>query len=356
MSSSTAIPIQPDLEQAFKTGNYRFIVVRIENEVLVKIYAHPQGGSLESDWRQIAEHAGEKACYVLVRVEPGKWITITYVPDSTSVKDKMVLAATKSTLLNHLGYQNFGDDLHATTAVELSYNHYQGTLKPYDARTNSEEIRDVVAREENEERSFRIGQQASRGIGGYHSVAMPMDESAKNLVRGISSGTHSFIELAVNSSKDGITGISGKSGSSFGSFVNGQEPRYYMVKHQGRNVFIYCCPPKAPQQLRMVYSTAKGSVISEAKSLGFNVNKTGEISEGSELTDGYLRDLASSGPVRPTSMVGPSRAAISSSDGQVRAARQSVVTTAHPIYSLMGSGNGGSQRSKKVVLPPPGAY
>jgi hypothetical protein len=29
----------------------------------------------------------------------------------------MVYAATKATLLNHLGYQNFGDDIHANNVV-----------------------------------------------------------------------------------------------------------------------------------------------------------------------------------------------------------------------------------------------
>lgn len=37
--------------------------------------------------------------------------------------------------------------------------------------------------------------------------------------------------------------------------------------------FVYCCPSKAPQKLRMVYSTAKNSVLQEAKLLGFQVPK-----------------------------------------------------------------------------------
>lgn len=50
----------------------------------------------------------------------------------------------------------------------------------------------------------------------------------------------------------------------------------YFENHFINNIqiaFVYCCPGKSPQKLRMVYSTAKGSVLQEAKSLGFSVPK-----------------------------------------------------------------------------------
>lgn len=354
MSSSTAIPISPDLESTFRSGINRFIIVRIVNEVLVQAYAHPKGGSLESDWSQIANKVGSETCYVLVQVEPSKWVTLTYVPETTKIKDKMVYAATKATLLNHLGYQHFGDDIHANNAEELSWSFYQGTLKPTYSLSHSEEIRDVVHREENEERRFRATQQASRGIGGYHSVAMPFDASATDKVRAIVSGANNFVELAINASKDGIVGVSAKNvNGSFSSEVNTQEPRYYLIKYQGKNVFVYSCPGKAPQQLRMVYSTAKGSVLNEAKQLGFPTSRAGEISEPSELNDALLRELSSSLHGSPA---GPTRASnrlLSDDPGENKARRTSSIQTAHPVYSLMGNS---SPRTKKVVIPPPGAY
>ena len=65
-----------------------------------------------------------------------------------------------------------------------------------------------------------------------------------------------------------------------------------------------------------------------------------------------MNELANSGGANPARLA-PTRAP--AGDGTVKANRQSVVEHAHPIYSLMGSP--GSQRaSKKIVLPPPGAY
>jgi len=35
----------------------------------------------------------------------------------------------------------------------------------------------------------------NKGIGGYHSVAMPFDAKAKEMVRNLASGQYNFVEL-----------------------------------------------------------------------------------------------------------------------------------------------------------------
>ena len=92
------------------------------------------------------------------------------------------------------------------------------------------------------------------------------------------------------------------------------------------------------------------------------IDLQGEISEPGELTSQYVSSLGLTGGVtggiRSTSVpsqFGPTRSSVGAGGGQVRAQRQSVIQGAHPVYSLMGS-PGSSGRSKKIVLPPPGAY
>merc|ERR1712137_408963 len=351
MSSSTAIPVSPDLASSFRNNSgIRYFIIHIENEVLVKAYAHPKGGSLESDWGTIAS-----------KVENNKWLTITFVPAGTKIRDKMIYAATKATLLNHLGYQHFIDEMHANDNGELEYSYYVASKKPVNSLSAAEEVRNVVHKEEEEERQFRTNMHASSpsGIGGYHSVAMPFDQSAKDMVRSLASGQYNFVELAINDSKNGIVGKTGKtvSESQYSQQVNTSEPRYYLIKNQSRNAFIYCCPGKSPQKLRMVYSTAKGSVMNEAKALGFQVPKAGEISEPSELTSQYVSSLGLSSSTGGVSYSSPGRfggGPTRSGGSTTKAQRQSVIQGAHPVYSLMGSP--GSGRTKKIVLPPPGAY
>merc|ERR1712137_133157 len=364
MSSSTAIPISPQLAEAFKRQDARYFIVRIENEVLVNAYAHPKGASLESDWNTIVQKADNRAAYILVELAPRQWITITFLPAGTKIRDKMVYAATKATLLNHLGYQFFADELHANDNDELKYDYYVASKRPVNALSAAEELRNRVDREEEEERNYRAtihspnlqGSSSlhSSGSGGYHSVALPLDASAEDLVRSIISGNNTFVELSINNAKNGISGVRGQNVAlcSMSSSVNMNEPRYYLVKHQGKNALIYCCPLKSPPKLRMVYSTAKGSVKNGVGRLGFSVNKTGEITEASELNAQLLNELSTATP-SPMAARGPSRA--SPGGGQVKSSRQSVIGGAHPVYSLMGN-SPSSGRTKKVVLPPPGAY
>ena len=57
----------------------------------------------------------------------------------------------------------------------------------------------LKSREENEERQFRATQQTQRGIGGYHSVAMPFDASARDKVSSLANGGNNFVELVSSS-------------------------------------------------------------------------------------------------------------------------------------------------------------
>jgi len=58
----------------------------------------------------------------------------------------MVYAATKSTLLEALGFQYFSGELHANDKDELSWAFYQGTLRPVDAYSSVEKARMELVR------------------------------------------------------------------------------------------------------------------------------------------------------------------------------------------------------------------
>ena len=99
---------------------------------------------------------------------------------------------------------------------ELSYDYYQASKKPTFALSAYEVEREQVVRfilfcisllcdivfiieqhkEEDRERDFRSSMHTqNKGIGGYHSVAMPFDAKAKEMVRNLASGQYNFVEL-----------------------------------------------------------------------------------------------------------------------------------------------------------------
>lgn len=360
MSSSTAIPISPALRDKFAAETQRFFIVRIVNEELVEAASGAMGSSLQSDWADMIRAVGDQAAYVLIRTGgPKQWLAIIYVPEGTRIKDKMVLAATKATLLNHLGYQFFSDEMHANDKSELSYEHYQGTLKPVSALSHHEVVRQEVHQQENAERSFRAKQRPLSMSGGYHSVSMPFSDSAISMVQRFANGSANFVELAVNNAKNGIDGVAAETvgAGQVASRLHSTEPRFTLYKYQSKAFLIYSCPDKSPQRLRMVYSTTKPSVGEQASKHGVTVTKTLEVSDPSEVTEQYLRESmqtrpmgGSGGYLSPASAAQPSWAQRRTEN---KPRPKSVITSAHPVYSLMGQSN---RNSKKIVLPPPGAY
>jgi len=360
MSHNTAIPLSPELEEKFKKSvepgqntRVRFFQVRIQNETLVATHVADGGSSIDRDYDSMSNLANEtEACYFLFRLDGQKsWLVITFVPNGVSVKDKMVYAATKGTLKNKLGFGYFTDELHITSKDELSYSKYKGDKAPIDSRSDTEKVFADMQQQEEVERKER----ALQPHGGYHSVVIPLSDDAQSALNRLKSGEINFVELALNEGHNHIQAIQGKSVpvSQLSREINTSEPRFYILIYgiPPKNVFLYCCPDKSPQKLRMIYSTTKPAVVDQVNKLGVNLAvKKIEISDPEDLTDEFLRTQLTPSVIR--SGVG-GRGSAPDLGGQVKAASVNKVAQ-HPIYSLMSPTSPGGK--KKIVLPPPGAY
>eukprot|EP01096_Ripella_sp_DP13-Kostka_P015583 TRINITY_DN7382_c0_g1_i1.p1 TRINITY_DN7382_c0_g1~~TRINITY_DN7382_c0_g1_i1.p1 ORF type:complete len:370 (-),score=160.11 TRINITY_DN7382_c0_g1_i1:124-1233(-) len=369
MSCSSAIPASDELVRSFANGNsaHRFLLVKIENEVLVLKAVGAKTASLANDWAEIPRVAEREGgpCYVVVRTGSEKeWCNITFVPESTKVKDKMVYASTKATLQRHLGFQFFSEEKHANTISELTYEFYTGSNLPVYSLSKGEESRIIALKDEDREREERVQQLGGkkRLSCGYHAVQIPLTDSARSSLSQFSSGAANFVELKINDRKDAIEGVGAQTVSTavIASKITTTEPRYYVYKWQAKTVSLYVCPGNAPRPLRMVYSTSKPAFQSNIEATGIRIDKSAELDDGSELNEAYFQSLFS----RPAGVVsaagGAYRASGMSSSGGAAARPRptSVIAGAHPIYSLMGQGQGQTDRkpTKKIVIPPSGAW
>lgn len=339
------------------------MIVKIENEVLVLKAVGAKTASLANDWAEIPRVAEREGgpCYVVVRTGSDKeWCVITFVPETTKVKDKMVYASTKATLQRHLGFQFFNEEKHANTISELSYEFYTGSNQPVYSLSHAEEARIVAITEEDRERKERIDSLGGkkRLSCGYHAVQIPLSDSARSNLSQFSSGAANFVELRINDAKTAIDGVCAQtvSTAAIASKITTNEPRYYLFKYQASTVSIYVCPGNAPRALRMVYSTSKPALQSNIEATGIRIDKSTELDDGSELNEAYFQSLFS----RPLGVVSAAGGAYRSSSGGAAPARarpSSVIVSSHPIYSLMGSGDGEKKRTtKKIVIPPTGAW
>lgn len=99
------------------------VVVTIESETLQPVTTIPSSSGFPSDLSAVqAELSPNVARYVLVRRSdaPDGFVGITYVPDSAPVRQKMLFASTRLTLIRELGLERFGETIFCTTKEEVS--------------------------------------------------------------------------------------------------------------------------------------------------------------------------------------------------------------------------------------------
>jgi len=392
MSASSPLPVADDLVSQFKqadeTGNRRWFQVEIQNESLVLVNSSTGSSSVENDFNSLSASAkSDTPCYYLFRLGLRDWVVITWVPECCPVKQKMVMASAKGHLKDKLGHAFFTQELHTTAMNELSYGFYQGTNKTVDSRSQSEIERDNVLKQEEKEREDLIKAQANKsapssasnspitghgGSSGYHSVNIPLSPSAKDALNQLkTTSSNNFLELIIDTTSEQV--VAGKesnvSNLDMQNQINSAEPRFYIYNKAGTAsptrsfVFIYCCPPKSPPKLRMVYSTAKPSIAEQVSQLGLTMApKRVEITEPSEVKDA-LAEASRPASGRSPTIPGANNNRVASpktvpaNGGVVKASNVPTVQGAHPVYSLLDSNNKEHpSQKKKIVMPPPGAW
>jgi len=245
-----------------------------------------------------------------------------------------------------------------------------GTKKPIDARSQQEISRENVHKQEEDERKQRASVTMTSGSsksflsGGYHSVQIPLSESAKEVLNRFKSGQINFVQLEIDDKKQFVNATSEKSISEtqLEQEIHKSEPRFYLYVKDSNKVFIYSCPDKSPTKLRMVYSTAKPSVADQIVKIGITLaGKRVEITTPTELAEELKSGLTGSA-TSPRYFTGRMQQTSGDSSlftplgGTVKSTKVNTVE-AHPIYGLIEQkGKLEHGVKKKIVLPPPGAY
>ncbi|KAL6070090.1 hypothetical protein QOT17_007149 [Balamuthia mandrillaris] len=338
----------------------------------------------------------DKPCYLLVKVtSPVGWLLVSYVPDTISVSQKMVYAASKSRLREELGTNSFVQELHANIPGELSWAAFKGS-KSVEGCYSDKEIAvsalnqmENEARKEYSSRAQEINSHSNSKSSGFHTVTIPFNEEATAALRTLVDGSANWIQLKISEQKDAVEVVETKTiqPSELQANIVSSEPRFYFYRKNSPSSvsnsyqsspaasktlsFIYCCPEGCPPKLRMVYSTAKPSIPTSAQRAlnghtNFLLKGSLEISDASDLTEQALEEAARKGVVSterlnrsaPSSSAwGGGRGGASSSVNSSQAARLSV---AHPVYSqgVSSSSGGGAGRagSKRIIIPPAAAW
>ncbi|KAG8232869.1 hypothetical protein J437_LFUL012485, partial [Ladona fulva] len=129
MSHQTGIRANESLKKFFgkcRDGHVRVFKVSIVNEELTLSAQTGTKGTWEQDYDRVVLPLVEddQPCYILYRFDTKSstgsydWALISWSPDDSSVRQKMLYASTKATLKQEFGGGQIKEEIHATVKVE----------------------------------------------------------------------------------------------------------------------------------------------------------------------------------------------------------------------------------------------
>ncbi|XP_024125050.1 twinfilin-2 isoform X2 [Oryzias melastigma] len=305
-----ALVVTPQLRQFLaraRGGAMRLIKVCIQDEQLVLgAYRDPQ-----HSWDQDYDHFllplldEQQPCYILYRLDSQnalgyEWIFISWSPDQSPVKQKMLYAATRATVKKEFGGGYVKYEMFGTTEEDIclqGYKHHVSSCSdPAPLTLAEQELKQIKITEVKAEISVESKHQTLQGL------AFPLQETAKRALQQLSLRHINYVQLRLDTEKETIELVHSNPTETrdLPRRVPKDTPRYhfflYKHSHEGDYlesiVFIYSMPGYSCSiKERMLYSSCKSRLLEEVeKDYQLEISKKLEIDDGDELTEEFLYD------------------------------------------------------------------
>ncbi|XP_033940502.1 twinfilin-1-like [Pseudochaenichthys georgianus] len=309
MSHQTGIQAGNDVKDIFakaRNGDqYRVIKVVIEAEQLTM----GTTGKASKKWDQEYDSLvvplleDDVPCYVLYRLDSTnnqgyEWIFLAWSPDNSTVRHKMLYAATRATLKKEFGGGHIKDEIFGNTKDEMNLSGYRKYLTvqaaPLPLTAAEEELRKIKLNEVQTDIGVDTKQQTLQG------VAFPIHQDAIAALERFRDKRVNYVQLEVDAEKELIR-LSNTEPTELKDLplrIPKESARYhfflYKHSHEGdyleSTVFIYSMPGyNCSIRERMLYSSCKNPLVDMVEhSLQIEIEKKLEIDNGDELTGDFL--------------------------------------------------------------------
>ncbi|XP_077059233.1 twinfilin-2b isoform X1 [Siphateles boraxobius] len=325
MSHQTGIHASPDLREFLmkaRRGAVRVmkIVIRSEQLVLGGYREVSQSWDQDYDACVLPMLDGLEPCYILFRLDSQnqlgyEWLFISWSPDQSPVRLKMVYAATRATLKKEFGGSHINDELFGTVQEDICFQgylrHQSSSSIPAPLTTAEQQLHQIkitedrVARDERR-RVATVSGQAKTEISvesknpTLQGLAFPLQEEAKHALQQLKHKRINYIQLRLDTERETIELVhtSPTETKELPSRIPTDAPRYhfflYKHTHQGQAleavVFIYSMPGYSCSiKERMLYSSCKNRLLDEVeRDYHIEIAKKMEIDSGEGLTEDFL--------------------------------------------------------------------
>ncbi|XP_063218013.1 twinfilin [Bacillus rossius redtenbacheri] len=310
MSHQTGIRANEELKKFFvkcRAGNIRVFKVSIIDEQLALTASRDVIGSWEEDYDSCLGPLVEEGqpSYIVYRLDSKNtsghdWLFISWSPDASPVRQKMLYASTKATLKQEFGSGQIKEELHATSVDDMTLSgyrrHRRAAVAPAPLTAAEEELALLRRTEVNTGVGVDSRQQTLSG------VAFPLTGEARQALSALADRAVDYVQLRIDLDEEKVH-LSDTGDVSLAK-LPGKVPtdcaRYHLYNfkhtHEGDYletlVFIYSMPGYSCSiKERMLYSSCKGPLIEMIESqIGLKIAKKLEIDSGDELTEEFLQD------------------------------------------------------------------
>ncbi|XP_078802947.1 twinfilin-2 isoform X1 [Oryzias latipes] len=305
-------------------GSIRIMKIIIRNEELVLDSCREPVHSWEKDYDQflLPLLTPQQPCYILYRLDSKnsqgyEWIFISWSPDHSPVRQKMMYAATRATLKKEFGGGHIKDEMFGTVEDDLCLQgylrHKSSCSSPAPLTAAEQELQRIRATEDKvvwDERR-RIGTPTARArvtmefgldkrAQTLQGLSFPLQDEARRALQQLKLKRINYIQLRLDVEKETIELVHTKPTEihELPFRIPTDSPRYHFFvfkhSHQGQRdealVFIYSMPGyMCSIKERMLYSSCKNRLLDEVeRDYQLEVTKKMEIDSGDGLTEEFL--------------------------------------------------------------------
>jgi len=282
--------------------NCLYLTFNIKNDAFEKIGhgVRHHSGSGEADFAEIQKALkDDKPAYVVARAPNNveKWILIFFMPEGSTVRDRMVYASSLNLLKDGLGTSYF-----LSAGFNISKKE-ECTLKEYEENKKETNEHEILTSDELMKMESETASHLAMGNVKVSAIMdLPIKSSEDTLAAIQSVGNKSVSTVILYLDQQTELLLSEKKGNfnfdQITSFLSTSEPRFVLQsfphEQDGKPVhafvFIYYCPEDCKPRLKMMYSSSKAFVIKLCDKCGVQITKNIELSEMKEINEGSVMD------------------------------------------------------------------
>ncbi|XP_051956951.1 twinfilin-2b isoform X5 [Xyrauchen texanus] len=309
MSHQTGIHATADLREFLvkaRRGVVRLVKIVIRSEHLVLGAYREASQSWDQDYDACVLPMLDtlEPCYILYRLDTQnqlgyEWLFISWSPDQSPVRLKMVYAATRATLKTEFGSSHLKGELFGTVQEDICFQgylrHLSSSSSPAPLTTAEQQLHQIKITEVRKTEISVDGKNPT-----LQGLAFPLQEDAKHALQQLKHKRINYIQLRLDTERETIELVhtSPTETKELPSRIPTDAPRYhfflYKHAHQGQAleavVFIYSMPGYSCSiKERMLYSSCKNRLLDEVeRDYHIEIAKKMEIDSGEGLTEDFL--------------------------------------------------------------------